>query len=156
MRHVIFSSLSSPAVPCSSTLSHLRHDFRGGEKVWNIKCVFLFSVQLLFETFLILRIIQRDIVTNVKTSSCKLPDTFVRVYWNLKFLDRFSKNTEVWTLIKIRLAWADCFHADRHSDRQTDRQTRGWTDMTKLILAFRNFANTPKNVKNGQNKTVWW
>ena len=30
------------------------------------------------------------------------------------------------------------FHVDRRIDRQTDRQT----DMTKLIVAFRNFANT--------------
>jgi hypothetical protein len=28
------------------------------------------------------------------------------------------------------------------ADRQTDRQT----DMTKLIVAFRNFSNMPKNV----------
>jgi hypothetical protein len=28
---------------------------------------------------------------------------------------------------------------------RTDRQTDGPTDMTKLIVAFRNFANAPKN-----------
>jgi hypothetical protein len=38
-------------------------------KLLNIKCVFLFFLQLLFETFLILRRIQRDIVINVKTSN---------------------------------------------------------------------------------------
>jgi hypothetical protein len=27
-------------------------------------------------------------------------------------------------------------------------QTDGWTDMTKLIVAFRNFANAPKNGVN--------
>jgi Fe-S-cluster formation regulator IscX/YfhJ len=32
------------------------------------------------------------------------------------------------------------FHADGRIDRQTDRQT----DMTKLIVAFRNFANAPE------------
>jgi hypothetical protein len=43
------------------------------EKKWlNTKCVFWFSLQLLFEIFLIVRIIQRDIVINVKTSSCKV------------------------------------------------------------------------------------
>ena len=31
---------------------------------------------------------------------------------------------------------AELFHADRRTDKQTD--------MTKLIVAFRNFANTPK------------
>jgi hypothetical protein len=44
-----------------------------GETLLNTKCVFLFSLQLLFETFLILRRIQRVIVINVKTSSCKVP-----------------------------------------------------------------------------------
>jgi len=35
-----------------------------------------------------------------------------------------------------------------HADRQTDGQTDGWTDrpsdITKLIVAFHNFANAPK------------
>ena len=45
----------------------------GKKKLLNIKCVFRFSLQLLFETFLVLRINQRDIIINVKTSSCKVP-----------------------------------------------------------------------------------
>jgi Fe-S-cluster formation regulator IscX/YfhJ len=28
---------------------------------------------------------------------------------------------------------------------QTDRRTDGWTDMTKVIVPFRNFVNAPKN-----------
>jgi len=35
------------------------------------------------------------------------------------------------------------FHADGRTDEQTGRQT----DMTKLIDAFRNFADAPKNVQ---------
>jgi hypothetical protein len=34
--------------------------------------------------------------------------------------------------------------AEVHADRQTDRQT----DMTKLLVAFRNFANAPKIENN--------
>ena len=30
-----------------------------------------------------------------------------------------------------------------HADGRTD----GWTNMTKLIAGFRNFANAPKNIK---------
>jgi hypothetical protein len=37
--------------------------------------------------------------------------------------------------MKIRPVGAELFHADRR------------TDMTKLIVAFRNFANAPKNVE---------
>jgi hypothetical protein len=47
-------------------------------KLLSIKCVFLFSVQLLSETFLILRRIQRDIIINVHRYSCKVPVIFVR------------------------------------------------------------------------------
>jgi len=37
--------------------------------------------------------------------------------------------------MKIRLVGAELFHVDRRTDR----------DMTKLIAAFRNFANAPKS-----------
>jgi len=38
--------------------------------------------------------------------------------------------------MKIRGVWAELFHADRQTDRRTD--------MTKLIVLFRNFAKTLK------------
>ena len=41
--------------------------------------------------------------------------------------------------MKIRLMGAELFHADGRT--QTDRQT----DTTRLIVAFRTFANAPKN-----------
>ena len=39
--------------------------------------------------------------------------------------------------MKTRPVGAALFHADRRTDRRTD--------MTKLIVDFRNFANAPKN-----------
>ena len=39
--------------------------------------------------------------------------------------------------MKVRSVGAESFHADR--------RTEGQTHMTKLIVAFRNFANAPKN-----------
>jgi hypothetical protein len=47
--------------------------FSEKKKSLNIKCVFRFSLRLIFEKFLILRRNQRDIVINVKTCSCKVP-----------------------------------------------------------------------------------
>jgi hypothetical protein len=44
-----------------------------GENVLNIKCVFGFPLQILSETFLILRRIQRDIIINVHRPLCKVP-----------------------------------------------------------------------------------
>jgi len=42
------------------------------KKVLKIKCVFTFSLKLLSETFLILRIIQQDIIINVQRYSGKV------------------------------------------------------------------------------------
>jgi len=42
---------------------------------------------------------------------------------------------------------ARCGQTDRPTDRQTDGQTDGQTDMTKLIVAFRNSANTHEDTK---------
>jgi hypothetical protein len=42
--------------------------------------------------------------------------------------------------MKNRLVGAELFHADRRTEEQLDRRT----DMTKLIVAFRNFAYAPK------------
>ena len=42
----------------------------------------------------------------------------------------FEKNTQISNFIEIRPVGAELFHVDRHM---------------KLIVAFRNFANAPKN-----------
>ena len=54
----------------------------------------------------------------------------------LIFLDRFSKSTQTPNFSKIRPVAAQLFHADGRTD--------GLTDMMKLIVAFRSFANAPK------------
>ena len=61
---------------------------------------------------------------------------------NLNILDRFSKNSQMSNLMKI-LQWdPSCsVWTDRDRERERDRQT----DMTKLIVTFRNFANAPKH-----------
>jgi hypothetical protein len=49
----------------------------------------------------------------------------------------FFLNTQLPNFIRIRPVEAELFHADGRKD--------GQTDMTKLIVAFRNFGNAPKN-----------
>jgi len=51
----------------------------------------------------------------------------------------FDKDTQTPSFLKILPVGAELFHADRGTDERTD----GQTDMTKLIAAFRNFANSP-------------
>jgi len=50
-----------------------------------------------------------------------------------EFYRVFSENIQIPNFMKIRPVGAGLLHADRR------------TDMTKLIAAFRNFVNAPKN-----------
>jgi hypothetical protein len=50
----------------------------------------------------------------------------------MNFLERFSKNAQLSNFTQISPVGDKLFHADGH------------TDMTKLILAFRNFEIAPK------------
>jgi hypothetical protein len=47
------------------------------------------------------------------------------------------KNNQISNFVKIRPVGQELFHADGEMD--------GQTDMTKLIVAFHNFTNAPKN-----------
>jgi hypothetical protein len=132
MRHIVTPFVASLASPHFSTLAHKRHDFRKKELL-NIKWVFWFSLQLSSKTFLFLRRIRRDIVINVKTSSCKVPVILIWFQRNLSFLDRFSKKVLISSFIKIRPVGAYLYHAN------------GRTDMAKQTVAFRNFRNAPKH-----------
>ena len=100
----------------------------------SISCVFWFSLQLLSETFLILRRTERDMIKNEYLSSSKVPLLFLSDFdetWN--FSTDFRKHSKS-KLMEIRRVGAELFHAD------------GRTDMTYLIAAFCNLANAPKNL----------
>ena len=49
--------------------------------------------------------------------------------------------------MKIRLLGTELFHAGGLTDGQIDRKTDRQTDMTKLIVAFRNFTNMLKKMQ---------
>ena len=73
MRSILLSSVACQPLPCTSTLSHKRHDFREDVfELLNVKCVFSVSLQIFPATFLISRRIQRDIFINVNRSSCEV------------------------------------------------------------------------------------
>ena len=115
MRHTAICGL--PRCTTFSTLSHTRHGFRGGGgNLLNTNCVFWFCLQFLSDEFLIIIIIQRDIIINACTSSCKIPVILVGFKWKLNFLDRFSKNTQIPNFMKIRPVGAEFSYADRQMD----------------------------------------
>ena len=92
--------------------------------------MFWFSLQLLSETFPILRIIQRDIVINVKTSSRKLS--------NLN--ETWVPSTDFRKILKYKISWQSV-----RCEPSCSLWTTRWTGMTRLGIAFWNFANAPKN-----------
>jgi len=73
-------------------------------------------------------------------SSCKVLVIFVK----RSFLDRFSKNLKVPNFMRICPVVAALFHVDKWTDRRTH--------MMKLIIAFHNFTNVPKN--GNSRKTI--
>jgi hypothetical protein len=124
MRRMIF--VACPALPDFYTLSHKQHNKR--ENLLNVKCVFCLSLQIVSETFPILRKIQRGTVICVPRSSCKVPVVRIRFKRNLNFLDG---NLEKYCNNK--------FHENPCIGSRCMR-TEGPTDLTKLIVAFRNLA----------------
>jgi hypothetical protein len=76
MRRILLSSVASPAVPYFFP-HYLINATIFGKTILNIN-VFRFSLQLLYETFLILRRIQRDVMVNIFGSAYKVPVIIVR------------------------------------------------------------------------------
>jgi len=62
----------------------------------------------------------------------------------IEFFDRFQKNTHISNFMKIRPVGAELFHPEKRKEGETDKRIEGQTDMTKLLVAFRNFANATK------------
>jgi hypothetical protein len=70
-------------------------------------------------------------------SACKVPLFLSDVNETWIFSIVFE-NIQILNFMKIRPVEAELFHADELEDRRTD--------MTNLIVAIRNLANTPKNI----------
>jgi hypothetical protein len=74
----------------------------------------------------------------MKMSSCKVPVILSDFNETRTFVRDFRKEkAQISSLIKIRPVGGELFHVVGWMD--------GRTDMTKLLIAFRNFANAPKN-----------
>jgi len=67
-----------PAPHYNNFPNYLENGTIFGKKLLNTKCVFRFSLQLLSETFHILRRTERDMIKTVHRSACKVPVIVVR------------------------------------------------------------------------------
>jgi len=72
MRHIdIFGLPGSTLI--YSKFSHQNKARFSETKLLNVKCVFRFSLQILSETFFIVRRTERDMIKNVYRSACDVP-----------------------------------------------------------------------------------
>jgi hypothetical protein len=83
--------------------------------------------------------IWQDILTNVHKYSRKVHVVLVIPAWILKFPHRFSNSLKISLFMKIRPVGGPLFQEYRRMD--------GRTDTTKLVIAFGNFANDIKKIK---------
>jgi hypothetical protein len=132
----IFSSVSCPALQYFSMLSHKRHDFRK-KSCWAENICFEYFYNFFFRNIfhskkIWARYDQKRILfftySNLYCCPILMKREFSRQifekYSNIKFHEHPSSESQV------------------VPSGQTDRRT----DMAKLIVAFRNFANAPKIV----------
>jgi len=130
------SSVASTALLYFSTLSHKRHDVREKKKYFDTKCLFWFYLQILSATFLIIRRSERH-MTKIYIDL----DVKYLLFWpdfNAPWI--FSKNCKKYSNIKYHEN--PCSGTRVVPSGRTDRQK----EMTKLIVAFHNFANDLKGV----------
>jgi hypothetical protein len=92
-----------------------------------MQCAFWFPLQLLSETFLILRRTRRD--STARHGTCT--QVFMhsaryscRILIKINFLDRFWKSTEMSNFMRIRPLGAELFHADGQTDKSEKAKSR--------------------------------
>jgi len=129
MRHIVVCALPH------STLFFPHYLINGtifGKGLLNPKCVFWFSVQLLSETFLIVRWTERDMIKNVYRSSCKVPHILHQM-WRYLNLDSFLK------IFIYQISW-ESVQWEPSCYKRTDGKNK-----TKRTVAFRDFPHAPEN-----------
>ena len=135
----ILSSVACPALQYFSTLSHRLQNFRKKKKITEYEIwVLIFSTSFVGN---ISHSRQKRAICskNVYFSSCKV--TFILSPLNANLISP----TDFRKILRFRISWKSLQWEPSFSMR-TDRMT----DVTKLIIAFRNFPNAYKNGGGGR------
>ena len=143
----------------STTLVHITSSTawfrgRGGGELLITKYVFWLFPHLLFETFLILRRIQWDIIINVRKSSRIIPVILGRFFStgvSEKILITHSHLASRWPVLGWTLPFIKCNENTSSGSRCSIQ-----TDMTRLTVALRNFANAPKSTQRPRAVKGYW
>ena len=135
---IVLPSVVCLAVPYFSTVSYKRHVF--GKVYWTEKRVLIFSTNIVWN------------ISRSKKNSARYYHKctyvfmwsaviLVRFEWNLNFLDRFSKNTQILNFMKIRPVEAELFHVDRRTDGHDEAGSRFWKFCERAwkLLSLRQF-----------------
>jgi len=97
------------------------------KRLLNTKCVYWYPVQRLFETFLIIRENERDMIKNVNRSSCKVTVITARCILNLNVLDicceRYS-NAKFHEYSSSGSWVVPCGHLKGRADRNNEHKSR--------------------------------
>jgi hypothetical protein len=126
-RHIVICGLTNHTV--FFHMISYRHDFRRIKFTEHKMCVLIFST-IVFETFFILRITEREMIKMCIGLHVKCP-LFLSAFNGTHFFDRFSKNNQISIIMKIRPMETSCC-------MRTD------ADKMKPVVVFRKFANAPK------------
>jgi hypothetical protein len=133
LRYIIICVL-----PCCAVFFHIISytvRFSGGGD-WTKNACFNFLYNFFSETFLILRINQPDPIIHVYRSLCEVPVILVMLYWNLNFIGRLSKNTQ------MQHSWKSL-----HWESWCSMGTKKLTDIKMLFVTFRNFSKASEHWK---------
>jgi len=111
-----------------------------------IRFVFWFSLQRLCETFLVVRGTEGEMIQKMYIPMHRKYRYSCHILMKLEFSRQILKNSQTSSFMKIHKTGAELFHAGGRTDRRTD--------MTKLTVSFRNFANGPKNPVRISQRTL--